>query len=238
MNRCRLRLPQFSHQVTFYTEMAFFEQLMRRTEGFQSSRYGVTLEDFLKIPVSIEFGDEIIAALRSSDPKDRRTALFFCEGFVRNNKAEMLGERFLDRLVADVVKLIHDEDALVRDAGIPVFVLLRTHFGNYRISMLRALVDTSPTVRGTALNSANTFLGSGEIDPLLSFERDVYRSESTPGGAIHYLLRNQALTIIENMLRRQFAKHELTEIVEGEVVFWWDWRPLLDWCDGRRSRGG
>ncbi len=49
------------------------------------------------------------------------------------------------------------------------------------------------------------------------------------GGPVHYVLRNQALTTIERMAGRQFVKHELTEMVEGEVVFWWDWQPMLEW---------
>ncbi len=212
------------------------QALLRRASGFQSSGHGVALEDFNSIPATPDLGDEIIQGLQSDDPVDRRVSLFFCEGFLRSGRLNLLGERLVNALPLNLKRLIEDKDDLSRGAALPLLVLMRAQFPEYRSAMLKALLDSDAQVRMAALNAADTFLKTGEIEPLLSFERDLYLSETGGmGGPLHYVLRDDALAKIECMAGKQFAKHELTEIKESEVVFWWDWNPMLEWYRASKS---
>lgn len=148
----------------------------------------------------------------------------------------LLGRRLVDSLPLNLTRLVEDKDDLSRAAALSLLVLMRAQFPGYRSAMLKALLDSDAQVRMAALNAAETFLKIGEIEPLLSFERDLYLSETDGmGGPMHYVLRNGALSTIERLVGKQFAKHELTEIKENEVVFWWDWSPMLEWYRASKS---
>jgi len=212
------------------------QALFQRSIDYQSSRLGVALEDFAAIPATPDFGDEIMQGFHSDDPVDRRVSLFFCEGFLKYDHAAQLGRNFVESLPSEAVRLVGDPDDLTRSAAHLLLIAVRGSVVGYRTLMLKALADQSSSVRTVALNATETFLKSREIEPLLSFESDSYLSEiGGMGGPIHYVLRNQALTTIERMAGRQFAKHELTEIKESEVVFWWDWNPMLEWYRASKS---
>ena len=226
-------MPQARRRVVSSSNMErIFDVLMSRAKPYQEAPHGVSLEDFARIPASPSIGEEILDGLSRSDPRDRSVSLFFCEGFSRHAKLTMLGERFISALPSRVEALISDPDDSVRSAAYPLFVQMAQRSPNYRSAMLKALTDRDSVVRTVALNASATFLKKREIEPLLPFEHDPYLSEvGGMGGPVHYVIRNHALATIERMLDRQFVKHELTEMVEGEAVFWWDWKPMLDWYE-------
>jgi hypothetical protein len=213
------------------------QALFRRSMDYQSSRLGVALEDFAAIPATPDLGDEIMQGLQSGDPVDRRVSLFFCEGFLKYDRALQLGGNLVESLPSEAVRLAADPDDLTRSAAHLLLIAVRGSVAGYRDLMLKALTDQSSSVRTGALNATETFLKPSEIEPLLSFEHDAYLSEvGGMGGPVHYVLRNQALATVERLTGRQFAKHELTEMVQGEVVFWWDWRPMLEWYRASKNR--
>ena len=102
--------------------------------------------------------------------------------------------------------------------------------------LIQFLCDDSPFVRSEALGRCETFLEKDEVEPLLSFQNDVYLVEVSMHGPVHYVLRNSALGKIELLLGRQFPKHEMTKVIEGEVVFWWDWNPFLNWWSKKKRK--
>jgi hypothetical protein len=203
--------------------------LLRYASGFQSSRYGIALEDFALMPGSVALGATVAQSLTSEDASDRRIGIFFCHGFWRSGRISQLGNRLAQHLPAELVRLVSDSDDLARSAAHELLVEVRDSVPGYRDIMLRALVDTYAQARTVALNSIGTFLKPGEIEPLMTFVHDAYMAEIAPGGPIHYVLRNQALTAIERIAGREFDKPEVTAMIEGEIVFWRDWRPMLRW---------
>jgi hypothetical protein len=113
---------------------------------------------------------------------------------------------------------------------------MRTVLPQYREWLIQFLCDEAPAVRSEALGRCETFLKNGEVEPLLPFEKDGYLAEVSMDGPVHYVLRNAALNKIELLLGRQFPKHELTEAIDGEVVFWWDWKPFLGWWTKQKRK--
>jgi hypothetical protein len=211
------------------------QSLLRRATSYQSSEHGIKLEDFSVVPACQEISDDLARGLHSEDPFDRRISLFFCEGFLKHGRIVELGKCFTDSLPTELVRLANDRDDLTRSAAHILVIGLRHSIADYRAIMMRAFLDSDAQIRSAALNAADTFLKGREIEPLLSFEGDAYVSEIAHGGPMHYVLRDDALEKIEQMLDKTFAKHELTELREGDVVFWWDWRPMLAWHRGSKT---
>jgi len=103
--------------------------------------------------------------------------------------------------------------------------------------MLEMLNDPEPTVRWEVLKAYQMFMKREDIPLLLDFQKDDYMSETEMGSPLIYPIRNQALTVIEALCQRQFAKTEKVEMSEaGLMVYWWDWQPFLDWWNKRRSK--
>jgi len=138
-------------------------------------------------------------------------------------------------VVPPVDTLIMSDDDFVRSSAVPLFARLRDHFPNYRERMLTLLADCNSISRERVLYAADTFLKRDEVQPLLSFQNDTVISETVGmGGPWRYILRDEALRLIEKMLGQSFRTQECTEAKDNRVIFWWDWTPFLEWWAKRK----
>jgi hypothetical protein len=209
-------------------------RLIKRAEKFERSEVGIGLESVSKIQWDKNVLADLLACLDSDDPKEIRWGLWFFQGFIESGRLPETALKELQKRLPLLVEQHPETD--VREFLVPCLALAGRHFPEYRKWMLGFLSDESVSVRSAALARCNSFLKRGEIDPLLPFQNDPYMGEISMYGPIHFMLRNAALKNIEALVGKQFPKHELTELHKGEVVFWWDWQPFLDWW-GRRQRG-
>ena len=208
------------------------QRLIKRAEQYERSTTGIGLDSIKKMECDDGVVTDIFECLRSEEPKDVHWGLWFCRGLMESGK---LPRHALSELLGRFPLLVGHADSEVRGALIGCLVLARTDLPLYREWLIQLLRDEAPSVRSEALGRCETFLKKGEVEPLLSFEKDSYLAEVSMYGPVHYVLRNAALTKIESLLGRQFPKHELTEAINGEVVFWWDWKPFREWW-GRQKR--
>lgn len=204
-----------------------YERLFEYSKPFQAGKLGPSIQEIGKIPITADLVSDLTAAIRSPNSSDRNVALFFCEGLLACNPEH---RDLLSALVPLVNDLITSTDDLARSSVVPVFIRLRGWFPNYRKEMLELLTNPNSNSRADVLQAAETFLRKREIQPLLSFQNDPVISETGGmGGPWRYILRDEALRLIEKMLGRSFRTQECTEAKDNQVIFWWDWRPFLEW---------
>jgi hypothetical protein len=104
---------------------------------------------------------------------------------------------------------------------------MRSQLPDFRQTMLTFLHDPSVTVRTAALLASETFLRKDEIEPLVQFQSDDRISETGGmGGPWRYIYRDEALLRIEKLADRSFRKHELSDVKNNQVIFWWDLAPF------------
>lgn len=210
---------------------AIHQRLFEHARPFRTGEFGPSLEDVGRIPIVPALINDLAAALDSNDLTDQKVGLFFCEGLL----LLVPQDSELAKVVAPrIERLTHSGDELVRSVAVPAFIHLRQQVPAYRERMLEFVKDLAPSVRNAALCASQTFLSTGEVLPLISFQNDHYVSETGGmGGPWRYVLRDEALCRIEAALGRSFRKHELSESQNGQVIFWWDWAPFLEWWSKR-----
>lgn len=209
------------------------DRLVKKVKFYQSSPVGYSIEDIGKIPITTELVKDIFECLRSSDVSELKSGLWFAQGVLDSNPPKEL----LFFLVAELPKWMTSQDDNVRWRALSLLIRLRENFPNYRSLMIKCLQDVDPEVRIDALAAYSTFLTDKDIPILLEFQRDDYMSETSMNSPLVYLIRNQALEIIEQLCGQKFPKHENVKLLEiGQSVYWWDWKPFLDWWDSRQSK--
>jgi hypothetical protein len=210
-----------------------YERLFRHSKPLTTAAaVGPSIQDVGKIPVTSELIEDLVAALQSPRSADRNVALFFCEGLLDHNMGD---PEFVRAVVPPVETLIMSDDDFVRSSAVPVYARLRDYFPGYRERMLTLLADCNSLSRERVLYAAGTFLKRDEVQPLLSFQNDTVISETGGmGGPWRYILRDEALRLIEKMLGQSFRTQECTEARDNQVIFWWDWTPFLQWWAARK----
>lgn len=203
------------------------ERLFLHADPFRTGRLGPSTDDIARIPLSEEILTDLKAALGSSEFKNNKLALFFCQGLLQKRPRS---RELIDLVVAAVRDLIKSNDGHLRSYTVPVLIQLREDLPDYREQMLNLLCDAESSVRTAALLGSDTFLRDKEIEPLLPFRFDTVVSETDGmGGPWRYIFRDEALFRIERSLERTFGMHECSEAKDNQVIFWWDWVPFLEW---------
>jgi hypothetical protein len=209
-----------------------YERLFQHSKPFTTAAVGPSIQDVGKIPITSELVGDLVAALQSPSSADRNVALFFCEGLLDQNRG---ATELIRAVVPPIDTLIMSDDDFVRSPVVPVYARLRDYFPSYRERMLTLLADCNSISRERVLAAADTFLKRDEIQPLLSFQNDTVISETgSMGGPWRYILRDEALRLIEKMLGQSFRTQECTEAKDNQVIFWWDWTPFLEWWAKRK----
>jgi len=209
------------------------DRLIQRTRPFQGDAIGIALEDIAKIPVVADVVADIFECLRSPDVSELKWGLWFAQGVIDSNPPKEL----LRFLVAELPKWMRHQNDDVRERALSLLIRLRENFPNYRSMMLECLKDSASGVRAETLAAYPTFLTAKDIPALMEFQHDDYMSETSMNSPLVYLIRNQALEIIERLCGQKFPKHENVKLLEdGHTVYWWDWKPILDWCNKRQSK--
>ena len=209
------------------------ERLLERVRPFKGDSVGIGIEHIAKMPLSSEAVADIFECLRSENVSDLSWGLWFAQGVLDSNPPQEL----LRFLVRQLPKWIAHHQEALREHALPLLIRLRENFPGYRSMMLRCLKDPDPDVRTNALAAYETFLTEKDIPLLLEFEQDDYMSETSMNSPLIYAIRNQALAIIERLCGQKFPKHENVKAIEdGHTVYWWDWRPFLDWWEKQRRK--
>ena len=202
------------------------DRLLRRVRPYLTSPLGPSIEDVAEMPLTAEAVADISECLRSSDISELKWGLWFAEGVLDSNPPRDL----LCFLVAELPKWMKQENDDVRERALPLLIRLRDNFRDYRSLMLECLRDPSPDVRADALAAYATFLAAKDIPILMQFQQDDYMSETSMNSPLVYVIRNQALEIIERLCGQELPRHENVKALEdGHTVHWWDWQPFLDW---------
>lgn len=210
------------------------KRLINRAKKFSPGSPGVGLEDIGRLVPDRALEADLAECLTSDDPTENLWGLFFCEGL---HIAAKLAESTKLVLLPRIPVLRKSPDDQTRSATVPVEVSLRESLPKFKEWMLEHLTDKYVGVRKYALGHAEEFLSSGEIEALLPFVDDPYIAETSMDGPCVYPLRNAALEKIETLVNERFEKREKTEALpDGDVVFWWDWSPFLEWWAKHRRR--
>ena len=206
------------------------DRLIERAKNCGATQLGIGQADISRIPISQEVIDEIVQCLSSRDANEIKWGLWFANGILDSNPPQA----FLKWLKPRIPDWMEHEKWDVRNQAMEIFVRLRDNYPDFRNMMLKRLGDESPSVRWDALKAHRAFIRRENIKNLLAFQNDPYMSETEMGSPLVYPLRNLALSIIEELCLKQFAKSERVEQGEGgRLVYWWDWQPFLDWWKRR-----
>lgn len=209
------------------------DRLLKLIEPYSSVKNTLSAEDIAKVPWSRELESAVLGCLKSKDKADLVWGLFFSEGILRKGAGELL----LAELRRMLPSFIKHQEAAVREMALPLLITLRESYTDYRATMLECLSDTNSEVRMHALAAFQTFLNREDIPLLLDFQNDDYMSETEMNSPLVYPIRNQALAVIGALCQKRFPKAEKVKMVEdGQMVYWWDWKPFLDWWRKRQSK--
>jgi hypothetical protein len=192
----------------------------------RKNSFGISTSDIAQLEMSKTLIEDIKKDLVSTDFLKVKMALFFIEGLLPKTKNQ--DEFLLKKIAIDFLPqfLMHSDHRL-KTSAYSILSLLRNDYPDFRREMVAALNNEDPVVRQLALNSFMNFGDKSDIKLLLHFEHDMYASEIGMGSHLVYLLRNSALEVIEELLGKSFPKKELKELLsDGDVVFWWDWKPF------------
>jgi hypothetical protein len=202
------------------------DRLIERVRPFKGDSSGIAIEHIAKMPLTPTVVADILECVRNNDITELGWGLWFAQGILDSQPPREL----LKFIVAELPKWIRHEATSIREGALPLLIRLRENFPNYRAVMLECLKDTDPEVRIDALAAYSTFLTNKDIQALLDFQRDDYMSETSMNSPLVFLIRNQALEIIERLCGQKLPKHENVKMLEdGHTVYWWDWKPFLDW---------
>src|SRR6266404_9979504 len=202
------------------------DRLIQRARPFKGDALGIGLEHIAKVPMTAELVTDIFECLRSGDPAEVKWGLWFTQGVLDSNPPIQL----LRFLIPELPKWLNHDDNAVRVTALPLLIRLRENFPDYRSMMLQRLRDPDPEVRINTLSACRSFLSRSDMPVLLEFQHDNYMSETSMNSPLIYAIRNQALAVIEQLIGRTFPKHENVDSLQnGHTVYWWDWKPFLDW---------
>jgi hypothetical protein len=205
-------------------------RLQKHKERFPAAYgYGIDLKDIYKIGLSQNVIDDIMMCLKSEDVSDISEGFYFLTGFLRKYSLKNFGNPFVTFLINRVPELLNHKEKIIHYKALDYFVMLRSHYPNYREKMLTYLSDDDLGYRQIALLVYETYCKSKEIEPLLKFKNDDYASEISMNSYLVYKLRNLALKKIERLSGKNFRKYEKVEPREGTLVYWNDWEPFLEW---------
>jgi hypothetical protein len=209
-------------------------RLIELTQENEVSPEGVSLDAIGKIEVTNQVRVDILTCLYSIEPSDVWWGVWFCAGLIMVRK---LDDKLRQGLMKRLPVLLQCDEAHMRAESVHLLVALHSEFPDYRNWMLRALQDSSWTVRQNALLNCESFLRPKEIEPLLIFAKDPEAVEASMSGPWVYVLRDEALVRIELRVGRKFEHRRLSEILENrKTVYWWDWTPFLNWWNARKKR--
>jgi hypothetical protein len=209
------------------------DRLIEKALPFKGDSLGIGLEAIAKIQLTRDVLDDVLECLRSAQSSEIGWGLFFVRGLLDSDPPQEL----LRFLVEKLPSWTRSESEDVRERAVPLLVRLRSNFVDYRAMMLQCLKDANPVVRGRALNEYQTFLSAEDIPILLELRNDNYMSETSMYSPLIYPLRNKALSIIEHLSGKVFAKDENVKALDdGHTVYWWDWAACLEWWEHRKGK--
>ncbi len=207
----------------------FYKCLIKRVDGPDKQANSVSLEDVGKLKLTDDLCQDILNCLNSDKDVDVKFGIFFCEGLAKAEQLNSLSKQWMQQFAQAFERLLKHNSGQVRGGATALITQFQSYYLDYRGLMLRCLQDSSSSVRSAALNAYRSYLHPKEIQPLLPFQEDSYAMETSMNGPLVYALRNRAIEIIEELLQKKFPKCELTAALDGDTVFWWDWKPFLDW---------
>ncbi|MBI5385969.1 MAG: HEAT repeat domain-containing protein [Verrucomicrobia bacterium] len=209
------------------------DRLIERANQVGAGSTGISVADMARIPLTSDLIGEIEECLSSPDVAELKWGLWFANGILGSNPPQEFVKALLPRARA----WLKHENWDVRDRALNIIIHLRENYRNYREVMLEMLQDPEPVVRWHALRECRTFLTRKDIPALLVFQNDKYMAETEMGSPLVYAIRNDALAAIETLCGKPFTKSEKVEPGEaGRMVYWWDWKPFLDWWSRRHSK--
>lgn len=194
----------------------------------------LNLADLENIEPTTEMLGDLRICLDSDDPVVLGTGFFYLNALTLKRSMTLLPTKFLDYLRQRLLKLLdHKTVSIVRESIIWISFLANS-VENYRARMLQFLKSSEPAIREAALRCYQCYAKPEEVEPLLSFERDVVVDEIKPMGPWRYSLRDRAFEMVEKHLGRSFPKIQKQIPFQGSTVSWHDWQPILDWYKGQR----
>lgn len=197
--------------------------------NFAKSTFGVALADISHIPLDDGLKEDILACLSNAEWAENVWGLFFCHGFIAGGRALELGTEIARMLIEETPKWIGHVEAKLRLQALPLFISYRSSIAGFENRMSALLTDQDSEIRALALQNADTFISSSDLEKLFPFQADACVMEDPTGNRRVYILRNMALQAVERILDRRFVSGERSEIVDGNLTFWRDWNPFLQW---------
>lgn len=202
------------------------QKLIQIAAKHGTDELGVSAEQIERIDLTEEVVSALSAGLEHDSAEEVRWALFFCSGFALKSQSLQHVPTIWEIVKRKLPTWIKAPDARLRSEAVPLFIHLREAFPCYREGMLKCLADPEPTVRRLALLNGKTFLQQQDLPALIRFETDDFATEVFMHSHLVYVLRNEALDLIEYLLGKRFRKFEVAETKNGQVFVWFDWTPL------------
>ena len=202
------------------------QRLIQRAMKHEKLPVGLGQEAIGLLEMDQAVVSDLAECLLSIDTDEILWGLIFSAGLANAGK---IPSALLPSVISCIRSALASEHNRLREEAMRPMVILRDYFPDYRTLMLKAMTDSYWGVRNVALGSCRTFLGSREIEPLLSFANDPYAIEESMRGHLTYIFLDRALELIEEMLGRGFRSGRISEMTEAGPVSWRDWKPFLDW---------
>ena len=190
---------------------------------FKQQKFGFSVEDATQIKWTKLVESLVVLSIEKGDPVEISLSLVVIEGCALNES--LCGanrENIINRLWEHVAK--HDQrlgSQILRTTRLVSPQSVEANFSE----LDRCLGAAHPLLRLEAL-IASTPVCERHLQKILLLQYDDYFSEVNIAGRMEFIIRNEAFAILSSRFGA-VEKIELSETVGNEIVYFWDWNPLL-----------